>query len=245
MELIKPNIYDLNWEILLSVVLALLCGMILGLEREINNKWAGLRTHMLVCLGSCIFTVLSIYGFPIFVDPTNIHSSRFGDPTRIAAQILTGIGFIGGGTVLRHGTSVFGLTTAATLWISAAIGMICACKMYYLATLVTVVVVAILVLIRLVEKKLFHFNHPKCFEVKLCVDSNEAETIHNKISEQFNINAIQKKDSKQNENCVEITATIQLNERNPVEKLYKEISSINQIQEISVRELNEKEKEKE
>ena len=143
MELVELNIWDLNKDILISLTLSLICGLILGIEREISNKWAGIRTHMLVCLGSCVFTILSIYGFPIFVDPANINSHRFGDPTRIAAQILTGIGFIGGGTVLRHGTSVSGLTTAATLWLAASIGMACACKMYYLALFVTPVVVGV------------------------------------------------------------------------------------------------------
>jgi len=92
---------------------------------------------------------LSIYGFNYAIsDGLN----GVNDPARIAAQIITGIGFIGAGTVMRHGTTVSGITTAATLWISAAIGMTCGCGMYYLAGLVTVLTLVILIAIRYFER---------------------------------------------------------------------------------------------
>src|SRR5574344_1187864 len=97
--------------LLLDILLAILLGFAIGFERELTNKWAGLRPHMLGCLGSCIITIPSSHAFPVFA-----RSPQAG-PARIAAQILTGIGFRGGGTVLRHGYSIYGLTTAATLWI--------------------------------------------------------------------------------------------------------------------------------
>ncbi|MFN3429557.1 MAG: MgtC/SapB family protein [Candidatus Sericytochromatia bacterium] len=98
-------------ESLVKILLScLLCGLI-GLEREYRQKAAGFRTHMLVGLGSTLFTLLSLHGFGA------------SDPSRIAAQIVSGIGFIGGGAILRHGLSVRGVTTAATLWLVAAIGM--------------------------------------------------------------------------------------------------------------------------
>ena len=107
----------LEKNMLLDILLAMVLGFAIGFERELTNKWAGLRTHMLVCMGSCIFTLLSIHAFPVFA-----HSPQ-ADPARIAAQVLTGIGFIGGGTVLKHGSAIYGLTTAAALWITASIGM--------------------------------------------------------------------------------------------------------------------------
>ena len=88
-------------DILIRIVISLILGSIIGLEREITNKSAGLRTQILVCLGSCIFTILSIYGFS-----TAVTLYPLGDPARIAAQIITGIGFIGAGTVLRQGFTV-------------------------------------------------------------------------------------------------------------------------------------------
>lgn len=92
------------------VVACILCGLI-GLEREYRQKAAGFRTHLLVGLGSTLFTLVSMHGFGA------------SDPSRVAAQIVSGIGFIGGGAILRYGLTVRGLTTAATLWLVAAIGM--------------------------------------------------------------------------------------------------------------------------
>ena len=89
-------------------------GGAIGLEREIKDQPAGLRTHLLVALGACLFTLISAYGFDGGVGT---------DVTRIASQVVVGIGFLGGGTILRHGGTVKGLTTAASLWIVAAIGL--------------------------------------------------------------------------------------------------------------------------
>ena len=104
-------------ELSARLVLAAGIGALIGLEREIHGHPAGIRTHMLVALGSAIFTVLSIHGFGQDTDPSRV------DPTRIAAQIVSGIGFLGAGAILKDGIVIRGLTTAASLWATSAVGL--------------------------------------------------------------------------------------------------------------------------
>ena len=128
------------WEEILRLGGALLIGFLIGLEREISRKPAGLRTHMLVSLASSLFTILSL-------------SSAFGDgaadPTRIASQIVVGIGFVGAGVIISSGGQIKGVTTAASLWITAAMGMAMGLGEYLLAavaagfTLVTLLVIGV------------------------------------------------------------------------------------------------------
>ena len=132
------EIPSLSWEeSLLRVVVAAALGGAVGLERELREREAGFRTHMLVAVGSALFTLVSAYGFRDFL----VHGGSVvrADPTRIAAQIVTGIGFLGAGAIIRQGLSVRGLTTAATLWVVAAIG-IAAGAGYYSAAVITTLV---------------------------------------------------------------------------------------------------------
>src|SRR5262249_10081746 len=108
---------SLGWgEVLLRLALAGALGGAIGFERDLRDREAGFRTHILVSLGSALFTIVSAYAFTEFLEPGTRVSF---DPTRIAAQIVTGIGFLGAGAIIRHGLSVRGLTTAATLWVVA------------------------------------------------------------------------------------------------------------------------------
>lgn len=111
----------------LRLLVAAVLGGAIGLERELRERGAGLRTHTVVCIGSALFTLVSAYGFT---------GSRT-DPTRIAAQIVSGIGFLGAGAIIRQGLSVRGLTTAATLWLVAAIGMAAGAGWYSAAAIAT------------------------------------------------------------------------------------------------------------
>jgi uncharacterized membrane protein YhiD involved in acid resistance len=120
-----------------------ICGSLIGLEREARDKGAGIRTHTLVSLGACLFTLVSL----------NTASQFGGDPSRIAAQIVSGIGFLGGGAILQERDKVRGLTTAATIWISAAIGMACGLKQIKEGFVVTTLTLAFLFLFRTVSRK--------------------------------------------------------------------------------------------
>jgi putative Mg2+ transporter-C (MgtC) family protein len=126
------------WEITVRVAVAAGLGGAIGIERELREREAGFRTHLLVSVGAALFTIVSAYAF---------HDFRYGhgityDPTRIAAQIVTGIGFLGAGAIIRQGLSVRGLTTAATLWVVAAIGMASGAG-YYSAAVITTLAVLI------------------------------------------------------------------------------------------------------
>ena len=132
------------WEILLRLVLALVLGGLIGLERESVEKPAGFRTHILVTLGAALFTLISREGF-------------FGsgaDPARIASNIVVGIGFLGAGTIYRSGVTVQGLTTAASLWTAAAIGTAVGSGFYLGAVAATALVMAVLIPFKALERRL-------------------------------------------------------------------------------------------
>ena len=111
-------------------------GAAIGLEREYHAKEAGIRTHLLVAVGSCLFMILSAYGFDAFLAKDHVSF----DPSRIASQVVTGIGFIGAGTIIFQKQMVRGLTTAAGLWVTAAIGLACGIGMYMIAVVSTALV---------------------------------------------------------------------------------------------------------
>lgn len=232
--------HGLEFNLLLStrIVAALLFGFGIGLERELTNKYAGLRTHILVCLGACIFTILSLYGFP---NITN-QGQPYGDHARVAAQIITGIGFIGGGTVLRHGSSVYGLTTAATLWVAASIGMACGAGMLGIGLITTIVSVGVLVLIRLFEKNVLVKSTKNLKRLRISASCSEenAEQIHNYIVENFTyIHEISKKRIPEREGIVKIIAIIDINDKKPIQSLYKRFESLSGIDSISIQEHDE------
>ena len=127
----------------IRLLVATAMGAAIGLEREYHAKEAGLRTHLLVALGSCLFMILSIYGFDFMLGRDHVSF----DPSRIAAQVVTGIGFIGAGTIILQKQVGRGLTTAAGLWVTAAIGLACGNGMYWLALVATAIVLVSLGLI--------------------------------------------------------------------------------------------------
>lgn len=139
---------------------AALCGAIIGLEREGTQKSAGLRTHMLVCVGSALFTLASLMDWSLFMMPQHplpegMHLTVSRDPARVAAQIVTGIGFIGGGALLKDGTTVRGVTTAASLWAMAAIGMMVGIGQWALGLFATMLCFVILYSMGRIENQLF------------------------------------------------------------------------------------------
>lgn len=120
----------MSFEVIVRLVVALVLGGAIGIEREYRSKDAGFRTHFLVALGSALFTVVSMYGFP----------GGDSDSSRVAAQVVSGIGFLGAGMIIFQRNFIRGLTTAAGLWVTAAVGMACGTGNYVIAVAATVMV---------------------------------------------------------------------------------------------------------
>jgi putative Mg2+ transporter-C (MgtC) family protein len=153
LQLASSNLTSLNWdESLLRLSLAAVLGGLIGVERELREREAGLRTHLLVSLGSALFTIVGAYGFHAFLESGQ--AVVRADPTRIAAQIVTGIGFLGAGAIIRQGLSVRGLTTAATLWVVAAVGLAAGAGYYSAAVITTAVVLVALWPLRLLAYRI-------------------------------------------------------------------------------------------
>ena len=129
---------------LISVLLAVVLGAAIGLERELRGKPAGLRTNVLICLGAAVFTIVS----------KRMAEGHADSITRIAAQIVTGIGFLGAGAIIQDRGSVHGLTTAATIWLVASIGMACGAGLYKFAIVTTVIAIVVLLGFEQVEHPL-------------------------------------------------------------------------------------------
>lgn len=138
-----------NAEAILRLAVAALAGSVVGFERERLQWAAGLRTHMLVCVGSCLVIIVSAFGFS---DTLGDHVVL--DPSRVAAQVVSGIGFLGAGTILLRGEVVKGLTTAASLWAVAAIGLAVGSGLYVPALAATIIVLVILAGIKPLEERM-------------------------------------------------------------------------------------------
>ena len=147
-----------NKDIMMVVrlVVAAILGGIVGIERGSGDRPAGFRTHILVCVGSALFMLVSMYGFDDVASATAVHESDLGarrDSARIAAQVVSGIGFLGAGTILHEGLTIRGLTTAASLWMVSAIGLAVGSGMFFLSAMATAITMVTLVTFHTWEKR--------------------------------------------------------------------------------------------
>lgn len=154
--------YISELHIFLRLMLALLLGGLVGFEREQSKHAAGLRTNILVCLGSCLLMMLSIYGFAAFVDEPNVRV----DPARLAAAVITGVGFLGAGTILFTGKSITGLTTAASLWVVSAIGLAVGAGFYFASAVTTVMVLLTLWAFNKLEKRYINAKKEQLLKIE-------------------------------------------------------------------------------
>lgn len=134
----------LDLPMIVALLMSIICGGLIGYLREIEGKVAGLRTHILVCMGSTLFMLISEHSTSI---------SSIADPSRIAAGVVTGIGFLGAGAIIQDGGSVRGITTAASIWVTCAIGLALASNMIWPAVLTTFLALVVLRGLRHIETK--------------------------------------------------------------------------------------------
>ena len=172
-EIILSN--EVTWETaLLRLIFSFLVGTLIGVEREAHNQPAGLRTHILICIGATLIMLLSIFIPQVFTHFQN------GDPGRIAAQVVSGIGFLGAGAILKFGADVRGLTTAASIWAIAAVGLAIGAGMYLVSVLAVGVILFALTVMDLFEKRIFKERFRKKIEIsvkKKHTDINRLKTM--------------------------------------------------------------------
>jgi putative Mg2+ transporter-C (MgtC) family protein len=191
------------------LLLALILGGLIGFERERNSSAAGFRTHILVCLGAALVMLLSAYGFPEFAGEPNVSM----DPARLAAQVISGIGFLGAGTILRNGMSITGLTTAASLWVVAAIGLASGAGFYFAAILTTIMVLLSLWMLNAVEKKFFSSKRiylVKIHAVRTHGVLNDISSLLEKQGVVITSVSLEEDDRKENSEDLQITMSLKL-----------------------------------
>jgi putative Mg2+ transporter-C (MgtC) family protein len=179
---------NFNGELVLRLFVSLLIGTILGLEREYRSKAAGLRTMIMICLGSTIFTEISM--------------TIGGDSMdRIAANIITGIGFLGAGVIFKDGLSVTGITTATAIWICAALGMAAGAGQYFISFIGTFVVLIVLIAFENVKKLVSRYHQSRSYKITFSKHDDFGETIEDEVK-RFNLKCIKERDMKTNSSTI-------------------------------------------
>jgi putative Mg2+ transporter-C (MgtC) family protein len=172
------------WEMGLRLLAAAGLGGLIGFEREFNEQPAGFRTHILVTLGSALFTMAGAYGIAAFVDAG---VTRF-DPTRVAAQVVTGIGFLGAGAILRQGINIRGLTTAASIWVTASIGVAVALGFWAPALITTALALISLLLLRPIQRVILRSLRQSLYKVVVDLEPEGRVAEVNEVLERIGVN---------------------------------------------------------
>lgn len=163
----------MEWEYLLRLVAAIVAGAVIGFERELHDKPAGFRTNILICFGAALFTVMSV----------DMVAEQFSDQTRIAAQIVTGVGFLGAGTIVHFKGTVLGLTTAATIWAVASLGMAFGAGEYLLGCVGTILTASVLFGLAFAEDLISSWRVTTRFKIKIVPKMEVAESIRKLVDD--------------------------------------------------------------
>jgi putative Mg2+ transporter-C (MgtC) family protein len=216
-------------EATVRLLVATLLGGLIGWEREHNNHPAGLRTHILVSVGSALIMLLSIYGFSDFVDEKNVRM----DPARLAAQVVSGIGFLGAGTILRQGLTVSGLTTAASLWVVAGIGLSAGAGFVFPAVVTTLLALVSLEVLNRMERFIFTRKRLKLIRILVADEPGILGELATRIGEVGgSVRKVRIDEGDPSEETVEITFTVRLAEGISVVKLVEAAREISGVKEV-------------
>ncbi len=211
-------------EIALRLLLAAVLGAAVGFERERDNQPAGLRTHMILVIGATLAMILSI----------NVAAEHDGDPARLAAQVISGIGFLGAGAILRFGINVKGLTTATTLWSMAIVGLAVGYGYYLISIGATVLMLITLTLLNILEKKFVRTNIIRHITIQASDNPGMVKTIRKtitKLAEQTVSFSVQKNLKSER---VRIQIVAKVNKGEKMETLTEAISSIEGVRAIKI-----------
>ncbi|SFJ36972.1 MgtC/SapB family protein [Thermoflavimicrobium dichotomicum] len=217
-------------ELALRLVVAAVLGGIVGWERELNNSPAGFRTHILVSVGSALIMLISIYGFSEFMQEPRVTF----DPGRISAQVVSGIGFLGAGTILRQGVTVSGLTTAASLWVVAGIGLAVGTGFMFAAVLTTMIALISLELLNRIETGMLKKRSLCVIHVTVIDEPGKLGELASCIAEQGgNVRRvkIEERDKDVAEE-LDITFMVRLSERMAIAELLDQIRQIRGVKKV-------------
>jgi len=211
-------------EMLLRLAVSMLLGGAIGFERERDSQPAGLRTHMILILGSCLAMILSI----------NIGIKNGTDPTRMAAQVISGVGFLGAGAILRSGFNVKGLTTATTVWTTAIIGLAVGYGYYWVGVFTTVLVLVVLTLVSIFEKKFIRRNILRIIKVDAADNPHIFRNVRKEISRNTDEILSYKTQRSLKSGHVRVEFLIRLDRNEKIEDLMETISKIDGVRNIRI-----------
>lgn len=213
-------------EYLFRIFLSLICGFLLGFERKKHRHVVGIRTLVLICVSSSLLSILSIFMAEVPAVP--------GDPTRIAAGVITGIGFIGGGAILRQGLNIRGLTTAAIIFATAGIGLSCGAGLYIPTILTLVITLIILFFIDKFERRVFPAEKTKCLHLKFADTDIDEKQIHSILEEYGLVIFDVSVDYSVKKGNVELTYLLKCPDTLNHFKLVNRLSKVNKLEDFSI-----------
>ncbi|GAA0304777.1 putative Mg2+ transporter-C (MgtC) family protein [Gracilibacillus halotolerans] len=217
-------------ESIVKILIALALSGVIGFEREINKHFAGFRTHILVGVSACLMMLLSINGFEYFIEKYD--NVRF-DPARIPSYVISGIGFLGAGTIMVNRGTIRGLTTAASIWAVAGLGLIVGIGMYKEAVFTTIIILISLIVLNKFEIILHRKEHQISFEVRIS-NQQEPSAFMEKI-QSFSIDIKEVNISQEDENTTKIKMFINAKHRKNKDNLYVWLMQQKEVERIMIK----------